>query len=108
MSTLSEDITLGSIEESRRLWAGARKAYTRAPDSLASLSEALGLGIRAAEILVHHKLRPIRSRFPATIETLLEEPPLEVDVERDAIHVPATLQFSHALDMLSDRELNCV
>ena len=108
MNTTLEAVTLDSRDEYRRLWAGALKAYDSAAEILVSLSEALDLGIRAAEILFTHKLHPIRSHFPASIESLLEEPALEVDVDRDALHVPATLQFVDAMDMLSDPQLTCV
>ncbi len=108
MSELPESVTLGPEEEADRLWQGAREAREKAGDSLAALSESLDLGLRAAEILAVHKLRPIQAEFPATIGLLLDAPNPEVEAYRDAVHVPPTLGFTDLLDLLSEEELECV
>ena len=108
MSELQETVTLGPEEEARRLWQGAREARHKAGDSIAALSESLDLGLRAAEILAVHKLRPIKSEFPATIGLLLDAPDPVVEAYRDAINVPPSLSFSDLLDLLSEESLDCV
>ena len=108
MSELPQTVTLGPEEEAQRLWQGARDARGQAGDSLAALSESLDLGLRAAEILAVHRLRPIQGQFPATIGLLLDAPSPEVDVYRDAVSVPATLGFTELLDLLSEEALECV
>jgi hypothetical protein len=108
MSELPQTVTLGPEEEAQRLWQGARDARQKAGDSLAALSESLDLGLRAAEILGVHKLRPIKAEFPATIGLLLDAPSPEVEAYRDAVNVPPTLGFTDLLDLLSEESLECV
>ncbi len=108
MSELPQTVTLGPEEEAQRLWQGARDARKRAGESLAALSESLGLGLRAAEILGVHRLRPTKTEFPATIGLLLDAPSPEVEAYRDAVNVPPTLGFTDLLDLLSEESLECV
>lgn len=105
---MREIIEISPLEEADRLWRGAREAFGEAEDHLARLSEAIDLGIRAVEIGVFSKLQPVRDRFPASIAMLLESPAPEVDSEKDALSVPATLTFLDMIDMLSDDRLDCV
>jgi hypothetical protein len=99
-------IVLGPQEEARRLWSRALEA--RQADDLVSLCESLDLGLHAAEILVIHLLQPIKDQFPATIGLQLHMPDAEVDVYRDGISVPATLEFTDVIDLLSEEKLECV
>ena len=105
---LPDTIDLGPEDEARRLWAGAREARTAADADLVALIEALDLGVRAAEVLVIQRLQAVKDRFPATIGAQLAMPTPEVDAHRDGIHVPKTLQFTDAVDLLSGDELECV
>jgi len=105
---LPDTIDLGPEDEARRLWAGAREARTAADADLVALIEALDLGVRAAEVLVIQRLQAVKDRFPATIGAQLAMPAPEVDAHRDGIHVPKTLQFTDAVDLLSGDELECV
>lgn len=108
MSQLPEIIDLGPEEEARRLWNGAKEAQVSAPFDFVALSEALDLGLRAAEILVTHRLQAVRDQFPATIGIQLETPSPEVDAFRDAVNIPHSLPFTAVLDLLSAAELECV
>lgn len=108
MSQPREAITLDAEEEARRLWQGAREAFDLADDDLTSLSEALDLGLRAAEILAARRLVPVRDHFPATMGMLLDTPPAEVDIYRDAVETPRSLGFTDVLDLLSEPSLDCV
>ncbi len=108
MSEKPEVILLGAEEEAERLWQGALRAQGSASDDFVALCEALDLGLRAAEILVTHKLQPLKDQFPATIGIQLETPSPEVDPERDAINVPNSLPFIAILDLLSGEEMDCV
>lgn len=101
-------IELGPEEEAVRIWNGAKAAFERAGADVAALFESLDLGLRAVEILVVHRLQPVKAAFPATIGLLLDLPAPEIDVERDAIQVPRALQFTDVLDLLSEPELACV
>ncbi len=101
-------ITLGPEEEAARLWQGARDARAHAETDVAALSEALELGLRAAEIHAVRRLRPIKDKFPATIGLLLDTPSPEVDPFRDAVHIPQSLGFTEVLDLLSQEVLECV
>jgi hypothetical protein len=105
---LPDTIDLGPEDEARRLWAGAQDARASASTDLVALIEALDLGVRAAEVLVMQHLQSVRDRFPATIGAQLAMPTPEVDPHRDGIHVPKTLQFTDAIDLLSGDELECV
>jgi len=107
-SQLPETVTLTAEDEARRLWKGACEALGRAGESLVSLTEALDLGIRAAEILVVQQLLQIRVRFPATIQDQLETPTPTVQTHRDAIDTPKALGFREILDLLSQPTLECV
>jgi hypothetical protein len=108
MSELPEILELGPEEEARRLWVGAQEAQAAAPRSLVALCEALDLGLRAAEILVTHRLQPVKDQFPATIAIQLETPSPEVDPFRDSVNVTHSLPFTALLDLLSAEELECV
>jgi hypothetical protein len=108
MSELPDVIELGSEEEAQRLWIGATDAYGSAKRDLVALFESLDLGLRAAEILVMHKLQHVKGDFPATIQLQLETPESDVDVHRDAINIPNTLDFTAVLDLLSEDGLECV
>jgi hypothetical protein len=105
---LSEPIELGPEEEARRLWAGAERARADAATDLVALIQALDLGVHAAEVLVVQLLQPAKDRFPATIGAQLATPTPEVDPHRDGIHIPKVLQFTDAIDLLSDDGLDCV
>ena len=105
---LQEAVILGPQEEARRLWLGATAGLDQPDPTLVSLCESLDLGLRAAEILVVQRLQPVADRFPATIGMLLEAPAPEIDVHRDAVAVPRSLEFSEALDLLSAPSLDCV
>lgn len=100
-------IELGPEDEARRLWARAVEARS-APDDIVALSEALDLGVHAAEILVVHRLQPVKDQFPATIGLQLQLPVPEVDPHRDGIGVPKVLDFTDAVDLLSAEDLECV
>jgi hypothetical protein len=101
MSQLPEVFELGPEEEAGRLWRGAQEAQGRAPESLVAMCEALDLGLRAAEILVTHRLQAVKDRFPATIGIQLETPAPEVDPLRDAVNIPNSLAFTAILDLLT-------
>lgn len=108
MSETPGVIQLGAEDEADRLWKGALRAQESAADDFVSLCEALDLGLRAAEILVTHRLQPVKDQFPATISVQLDTPSPEVDALRDAITVPTSLPFTAVLDLLSGDEMECV
>lgn len=108
MSGLPDVIELGLEDEARRMWKGSKKARLTASDDLVALSEALDLGLHAAEIHVIRLLQPVRSKFPATIGLQLELPTPVVDPLRDGVISPHTLQFHDIVDLLSAEELDCV
>ena len=101
-------VTLGTVEEARRLWNGAQAAFGRDDQDVTALGEALDLGSRTAELLAVDRLRPVRDRFPASIGALLDAPPPDVSAHRDAVEVPKSLEFTEVLDLLSDEALECV
>lgn len=108
MVETQEAITLSPTEEAERLWNGAVEAFNQPQQSVATICEYLALGLRAAEILVVRKLQPLKGRFPATIGMMLESPDAEIQVYRDAVEVPNSVQFTEALDLLSEEGLDCV
>jgi hypothetical protein len=108
MSDPPDVIQLGPEEEARRLWQGAQAAQKSAREDLVALFEALDLGLRAVEVLVTHRLTPVKDQFPATISIQLETPEPEVEPHRDAINIPNSLSFTAILDLLSAEELDCV
>ena len=108
MSDLPEVITLGPEDEARRLCDGAREAIARADQDVVALCEALDLGLRAAEILLVQRLQTVKDQFPATIVLQLEIPDPDIDVRRDAVSDPKTMQFAELLDLLSVESLECV
>ena len=108
MSEMPNIIHLEAEEEAGRLWQGAEEAQNSAAEDFVALCEALDLGLRAAEILVTHRLQPVKSHFPATIGIQLDTPSPAVDALRDAVNVPTTLPFTAVLDLLSEEELECV
>jgi hypothetical protein len=108
MSDMPDVIQLGAEDEADRLWDGAKRAQERAGEDFVALCEALDLGIRSVEILVSHRLQPLRDQFPATIGIQLEAPSPEVDPARDAITVSNSLPFIAILDLLSSEEMECV
>lgn len=108
MSEQPEIIHLEAEEEADRLWKGALAAQEAAAGDFVALSEALDLGLRAVEILVTHRLQPVKDRFPATIGIQLDTPSPKVDPSRDALTVPNSLPFIAILDLLSSEDLECV
>jgi len=108
MTQLPEVIELGPEEEAARLWRGAKEAQETADESLVAMCGALDLGLRAAEILVIHRLQGVKDHFPATIGIQLETPSPEVDPHRDAVNIPNSLSFTAILDLLSSEGLECV
>jgi hypothetical protein len=108
MSQLPDVIELGPEEEAARLWRGAKEAQEKASESLVAMCEALDLGLRAAEILVIHRLQPVKEHFPATIGIQLDRPSSDVEAHRDAVNIPNSLGFTAVLDLLSSEELECV
>lgn len=108
MSELPATHLLGAEEEGKRLWEGAQTAQESANADFVSLFEALDLGLRAIEVLVTHRLEPLKDQFPATIAIQLETPSPDVEPHRDAITVPNSLTFTAILDLLSGEELDCV
>ena len=108
MSEPNDVIHLGAEDEADRLWQGAKKAQENAGEDFVALCEALDLGLRAVEILVAHRLQPVKDQFPATIGIQLDAPSPEVDAYRDAINVPNSLPFIAILDLLSSEEMECV
>ena len=108
MNEMPDIIQLGAEEEAARLWQGAKEAQQTASDDFVSMCEALDLGLRAAEILVTHRLQPVKAQFPATIGIHLDTPSPEVDAHRDAVTVPSSLPFTAVLDLLSGEEMECV
>jgi hypothetical protein len=108
VNQLPDVITLGSEDEAKRLWDGAVKANEAAAGDLIALCEFIDLGVHAAEILVIQRLLPVKDQFPATIGVQLQVPLAEVDVYRDAVSVPSSLDFTEILDLLSAEALECV
>ena len=108
MTELPDTHLLGAEEEANRLWLGAKTAQESASEDFIALVEALDLGLRAVEILVTHRLEPVKDRFPATISIQLDTPSPEVEPHRDAVTVPNSLSFTAILDLLSEEELDCV
>ncbi len=108
MSEIPDIIHLGAKEEADRLWQGAKEAQQAAAGDFVALCEALDLGLRAAEVLVTHRLQPVKDQFPATIGVQLDTPSPEVDAHRDAVTVPSSLPFTAILDLLSGEEMECV
>lgn len=113
MNDQTQTLILGPEEEAGRLWQAALEARAAANAvaaevAVGALSEALDLGLRAAEIHAVRRLRPIKEKFPATLGLLLDTPGPEVEVYRDAIHIPPTLGFTDVLDLLSEESLDCV
>ncbi|MCJ7630266.1 MAG: hypothetical protein MUO50_17975 [Longimicrobiales bacterium] len=108
MSEMPDIIHLGAEDEADRLWKGAKEAQAAASGDFVAMCQALDLGIRAAEILVTHRLQPVKNQFPATIGIQLDTPSPEVDAFRDAVTVPSSLPFTAILDLLSGEELECV
>jgi len=101
-------LTLSPEQEAARLWTGAEAELSAASKDFVALCEALDLGVRAAQILAILRVRPARDKLPATVATLLEQPPPEVDSWRDVVRPPKTLRFAEALDLLSADDLECV
>lgn len=101
-------IELGAFEEAKRLWDAATSLRGDSGNDIVALLEAVDLGLRAVEILAVERLHDIRGDFPATIAALLDRPTREVDVQRDAVHVPATVGFTEIVDLLSAAEAECV
>lgn len=108
MTAQNDFVILDAADQAARLWSGAATAFEGAGEDLAELSEALDLGLRAVELRAFERLVPVRDRFPATIGALLDSPPPEVDVRRDAIEIPRALGFVDVLDLLSEESLDCV
>jgi len=108
MSQPIEGVLLSPESEAERLWQGAQEAFRKAGESIACLSEAVDLGVRVVEIMTARCLEPVRDEFPATIASLLEPPPPEVDPKRDFLHLPKSLRFIDVLDMLSAADLPCI
>jgi hypothetical protein len=108
MSHSDDAYVLDAAEEAERLWRGALAALDKAPSGFLPLSEALELGIRSAQLYLGVRLQPAVAQLPATIQSLLEPPPLEVDPLRDALYLPRSLGFVDGLDMLSEDGLECV
>jgi hypothetical protein len=107
MKTLPASIELTAAEEAQRLWKGARDAYSRAPEDVVSLLQALDLGIRAAEVWTTIRLRPVIHKYPATVASLLEESSPDLHIQRDAVHPPRALQFLDVIDVLAAEGLPC-
>lgn len=107
MSEMPDIIELGAEDEADRLWKGAKEAQETASEDFVAMCEALDLGLRAAEILVTHRLQPVKDQFPATIGVQLDTPSPEVEAHRDAINVPNSLPFTAVLDLLSAEDLEC-
>ena len=74
MSEMPNIIHLEAEEEAGRLWQGAKRAQETAGGDFIAMCEALDLGLRAAEILVTHRLQPLKDQFPATIGIQLDTP----------------------------------
>lgn len=108
MTEIDAAVTLDAEEEAARLWQGAALAFETAGDDIAPLLESLELGLRAAEIFAFRRLEPERQSFAPAIGALLDSPPPEVEVRRDAIEIPRVLQFTDVLDLLSEESLDCV
>ena len=106
--TATEVLTLSPEQEAVRLWEGAEAELSAASKDFVALCEALDLGVRAAQILAILRVRPARDSLPATVAMLLDQPPPEVDPWRDVVHLPKTLQFAEAIDLLSADELECI
>jgi hypothetical protein len=101
-------IQLDAVEEADRLWKGAKEAGAAAAKDFVAMCQAVELGLRAAEILVTHRLQPVKDQFPATIGIQLDTPDPEVEAHRDAVNVPNSLSFTAVLDLLSGDEMECV
>lgn len=108
MSEQVESVVLTPDAEAARLWRRAEEAFIRAPGSIAQLCEAVDLGVRVVEIGALNKLQSVHDQFPATIGTLLESLPPDIDTMRDLIHPPKSLTYVDVLDLLSARHLACI
>ena len=108
MTQSDDSYILDASDEAERLWRGALEAIEKAPTGFLPLSEALELGIRSAQLYLGLRLQPVAAQLPATIQSLLEPPPVEVDPLRDALYLPRSLSFVDGLDMLSADGLECV
>ncbi len=108
MSDSDDAYILDAADEAERLWRGALDAIEKAHAGFLPLSEALELGIRSAQLYLGLRLQPVAVQLPATIQSLLEPPPVEVDPLRDALYLPRSLSFVDGLDMLSADGLECV
>jgi hypothetical protein len=101
-------VCLSPENEAQRLWDGAQEAFRKARQGIVHLSEAVDLGVRVVEIMTTRRLQPVRDEFPASIASLLESPPPDVDPRRDFLNPPKSLRFIDALDMLSAADLPCI
>lgn len=108
MTQAVSEVFLKPEAEAERLWRGSREAFEKSSDSIIYLIEAIDLGVRVVEITTAHCLQTLRHEFPATIASLLEAPPPEVDPVRDFLHPPKALSFLDVVDMLSEEMLPCV
>jgi len=108
MNEQIDGVVLTPESEAERLWRRAEEAFIQAPGSIAQLCEAIDLGVRVVEIGVVSRLQPIRNQFPATIASLLESPPAEIDTMRDFVHPPKSLSYLDLIDMLSEEKLPCI
>ena len=94
--------------EAERLWRSAEEALILSSGSFVQLFQAVELGVRVVEIVAVAQLQRVRHRFPATITSLLESPPVEVEPIRDFVHPPRSLRFVDIVDMLSEEDLPCL
>ncbi len=101
-------IQLDAMEEANRLRSGAKEAEQGAANDFVAMCTAMELGLRAAEILVTHRLQPVKEHFPATIGIQLDTPDPGVEAHRDAVNVPNSLSFTAILDLLSGDDMECV
>ncbi len=108
MNELPELLHLSPFEEADRLWRGARDAFSTAGERLVSLSSAVDLGLRAAELYAVGRLRDTKHAFPPQIRDRLEAADPRVHWRRDALETPACVDFRVLLDLMSEAELECI
>jgi len=72
-------------------------------------AQALQVGIRCSELMAISALRPVASRFPATIQELFHQPGSSLVALEDAFADPqASLGFLDLLDLASGQGLTCI
>lgn len=107
--TTAGDRTTDAVSTARRLLEILERKDLLAAEDPLELTQALGIGIRAAHLLGFHQLSRVAGGFPSSVQALLEAPEPDVDVDRDARVQPGDyLGFVDLIDILSEEDLPCV